>query len=57
MRCPERASAASMPDRLLRYIVVVRLYKASCVYGPDTNGWDDVDHLELATLSWVHWFN
>lgn len=24
---------------------------------PDTVGWDDVDHLELATLSWVHWFN
>jgi putative transposase len=33
------------------------LYKAECVYGPDTNGWEDVDHLELATLSWVHWFN
>ncbi len=33
------------------------LYKAECVYGPDTNGWDDVDHLELATLGWVHWFN
>jgi putative transposase len=33
------------------------LYKAECVYGPDTNGWDDVDDLELATLSWAHWFN
>jgi len=33
------------------------LFKAECVYGPDTNGWDDVDQLELATLSWVHWFN
>jgi putative transposase len=33
------------------------LYKAECVYGPDTAGWDDVDELELATLSWVHWFN
>lgn len=33
------------------------LYKAELVYGPDANGWDDVDHLELATLSWVHWFN
>jgi len=33
------------------------LYKAECVYGPDTTGWDDVDDLELATLSWVHWFN
>jgi putative transposase len=33
------------------------LYKTECVYGPDTKGWDDVDQLELATLSWVHWFN
>ena len=33
------------------------LYKAECVYGPDATGWDDVEHLELATLSWVHWFN
>jgi len=33
------------------------LYKTECVYGPDTTGWNDVDTLELATLSWVHWFN
>jgi len=33
------------------------LYKTECVFGPDTAGWDDVDELELATLSWVHWFN
>jgi putative transposase len=33
------------------------LYKTECVYGPDTCGWEDVSHLELATLSWVHWFN
>ncbi len=33
------------------------LYKTECVYGPDTTGWNDVDELELATLSWVHWFN
>jgi putative transposase len=33
------------------------LYKAECVYGPDTAGWDDVDDLELVTLSWVAWFN
>jgi putative transposase len=33
------------------------LYKTECVYGPDTHGWYDVDELELATLSWVHWFN
>ena len=25
------------------------LYKTECVFGPDTNGWDDVDELELAT--------
>jgi putative transposase len=34
------------------------LYKAERVYGPDApRPWDDVDELELATLSWVHWFN
>ena len=33
------------------------LYKAECVYAPDAAGWDDVDDLELATLSWVHWFD
>jgi putative transposase len=34
------------------------LYKAECVYGPDApRPWSDVDELELATLSWVHWFN
>ena len=30
------------------------LYKTECVYGPDATGWDDVDELELATLSWVY---
>ncbi|MFV0409672.1 MAG: IS3 family transposase [Paracoccus sp. (in: a-proteobacteria)] len=33
------------------------LYKTECIYGPDTTGWDDVDQVELETLSWVHWFN
>ena len=34
------------------------LYKAECVRGPDApTVWEDVDELELATLSWVHWFN
>jgi putative transposase len=34
------------------------LYKTECVHGPDApRPWDDVDELELATLSWVHWFN
>ena len=34
------------------------LYKAECVFGPDApRPWNDVDELELATLSWVHWSN
>jgi len=34
------------------------LYKTECVYGPDApRPWEDVEELELATLSWVHWFN
>ena len=34
------------------------LYKAECVRGPDAPAvWDDVDQLELETLTWVHWFN
>ena len=34
------------------------LYKTECIYGPDApRPWEDVDELELATLSWVHWFN
>ena len=34
------------------------LFKTECVRGPDAPAaWDDVDQLELATLSWVHWFN
>lgn len=34
------------------------LYKTECVFGPDVpRPWEDVDQLELATLSWVHWFN
>jgi putative transposase len=34
---------------------VIGLYKTECVRhdGP----WRGVDELELATLSWVHWFN
>ena len=34
---------------------MIGLYKAECVRrdGP----WRTVDDLELATLSWVHWFN
>ena len=34
------------------------LYKTECIYGPDApRPWEGVDELELATLSWVHWFN
>ena len=33
------------------------LYKTECIYGPEAGGWDDVEHVELATLSWVYWFN
>ena len=34
------------------------LYKTECVFGPDApRPWEDVDELELATLSWVHWVN
>ena len=33
------------------------LSKTECIHGPDADGWDDVSHLELATLSWVHRFN
>jgi putative transposase len=36
---------------------ITSLYKAECVYGPDASVSDDVSHLELATLSWVYWFN
>ena len=34
------------------------LYKAESVRGPDAPAvWDDVDQLELETLTWVHSFN
>ena len=34
------------------------LFKTERVFGPDApRPWDDVDEPELATLSWVHWFN
>jgi putative transposase len=34
------------------------IYKMECVFGPDApRPWNDVDELELATLTWVHWFN
>ena len=33
------------------------LYKAELIYGPDQGPWRTVADVELATLSWVHWFN
>jgi putative transposase len=54
-----RPSIGTVADRSINALAETTngLYKAECVYGPDTNGWDDVDELELATLGWVHWFN
>jgi putative transposase len=33
------------------------LYKAELIYGPEQGPWKTVADVELATLSWVHWFN
>jgi len=33
------------------------LYKTELIYGPDQGPWKTVADVELATLSWVHWFN
>jgi len=34
------------------------LFKTECIYGPDApHRWTDVGEVELATLTWVHWFN
>jgi putative transposase len=27
------------------------------IYGPDQGPWKTIEYVELATLSWVHWFN
>jgi putative transposase len=32
-------------------------YKTELIRGPDQGPWRTVDELELATLSWVHWWN
>ena len=32
-------------------------YKTELVRGPDQGPWRTVDDVELATLSWVHWYN
>ena len=33
------------------------LYKTELIYGPDQGPWRTLEEVELATLSWVHWFN
>lgn len=33
------------------------LYKTELIYGPDQGPWKTIADVELATLSWVHWFN
>jgi putative transposase len=33
------------------------LYKSELIYGPTRRPWRTVEDVELATLSWVHWFN
>ncbi len=33
------------------------LYKTELIYHPENNGWDTVADVELATLSYVHWWN
>ena len=33
------------------------LYKTELIYGPDQRPWKKIEDVELATLSWVHWFN
>ena len=33
------------------------LYKTELVYGPDQGPWRKIEDVELATLSWVHWYN
>lgn len=33
------------------------IYKTELIRGPDQGPWKTVDQVELATLSWVHWYN
>lgn len=33
------------------------LYKTELIRGPERRPWKTIDDVELATLSWVHWFN
>ena len=36
---------------------MIGLYKTELVHGPDQGPWKTIDELEVATLSWVHWWN
>jgi putative transposase len=33
------------------------LYKTELIYGPNQGPWKTIEEVELATLSWVHWYN
>jgi putative transposase len=33
------------------------LYKAELIYGPEQGPWRTIEAVELATLSWVAWYN
>ncbi len=33
------------------------LYKTELIYGPDQGPWRKIEDVELATLSWIHWYN
>ncbi len=33
------------------------LYKTELIRGPQQGPWRTIDDVELATLSWVHWYN
>jgi len=33
------------------------LYKTELIYGPDRGPWKTTEEVELATLTWVHWYN
>lgn len=33
------------------------LYKTELIYGPDQGPWKTIEEVELATLTWVHWYN
>jgi len=32
-------------------------YKCELIRGPDQGPWRTVEDVELATLTWVHWYN